>query len=171
MRKASAATWRPSLPMRASSWTAWTSPSSIRSAASAGDRHRPDESGAHLALDRGTMTELNDHLKLLFARAGSLFCECCGKPVRSDSAQSIFEDMQRRAGAAGIRACCCAFRYRCCATSANRRCVNCWPARATAASLNRCARHRRAACKQRTAQAAEEKHGHAQNQGERRQAG
>ena len=34
----------------------------------------------------GTMTELNDHLKLLFARAGSLFCECCGKPVRSDTA-------------------------------------------------------------------------------------
>jgi excinuclease ABC subunit A len=49
----------------------------------------------------GTMTELNDHLKLLFARAGSLFCECCGKPVRSDSAESIFEDMQRRAAAAG----------------------------------------------------------------------
>ncbi|HEY4342436.1 MAG TPA: excinuclease ABC subunit UvrA, partial [Steroidobacteraceae bacterium] len=49
----------------------------------------------------GTMTELNDHLKLLFARGGSLFCECCGKPVRSDSAQSIFEDMQRRAAAAG----------------------------------------------------------------------
>src|ERR1700733_5699489 len=49
----------------------------------------------------GTMTELNDHLKLLFARAGSLFCECCGKPVRSDSTQSILEDMQRRAAAAG----------------------------------------------------------------------
>src|ERR1700734_855108 len=49
----------------------------------------------------GTMTELNDHLKLLFARAGSLFCECCGKPVRSDSAQSILEDMQRRAQEAG----------------------------------------------------------------------
>ncbi|HTC54345.1 MAG TPA: excinuclease ABC subunit UvrA [Steroidobacteraceae bacterium] len=48
----------------------------------------------------GTMTELNDHLKLLFARAGSLFCECCGKPVRSDSAETIFEDMQRRAAAA-----------------------------------------------------------------------
>ncbi len=48
----------------------------------------------------GTMTELNDHLKLLFARAGSLFCECCGKPVRSDSAESILEDMQRRARAA-----------------------------------------------------------------------
>src|ERR1700727_1771783 len=49
----------------------------------------------------GTMTELNDHLKLLFARAGSLFCECCGKPVRSDSAQSIFEDMQERARQSG----------------------------------------------------------------------
>src|SRR3984957_12159832 len=49
----------------------------------------------------GTMTELNDHLKVLFARAGSLFCECCGKPVRSDSAESIFEDMQRRAREAG----------------------------------------------------------------------
>ncbi len=49
----------------------------------------------------GTMTELNDHLKLLFARAGNLFCECCGKPVRSDSAQSIFEDLQHRARDAG----------------------------------------------------------------------
>src|SRR3984885_10517121 len=49
----------------------------------------------------GTMTELNDHLKLLFARAGSLFCECCGKPVRSDSAESILADMQRRAREAG----------------------------------------------------------------------
>jgi excinuclease ABC subunit A len=49
----------------------------------------------------GTMTELNDHLKVLFARAGSLFCECCGKPVRSDTAESILEDMQRRARDAG----------------------------------------------------------------------
>ncbi|HEY1899401.1 MAG TPA: excinuclease ABC subunit UvrA [Steroidobacteraceae bacterium] len=49
----------------------------------------------------GTMTELNDHLKLLFARAGSLFCECCGKPVRSDTAETILADMQQRAAAAG----------------------------------------------------------------------
>src|SRR6185312_4407511 len=33
----------------------------------------------------GTMTELNDHLKLLFARAAALFCQCCGKPVRRDT--------------------------------------------------------------------------------------
>src|SRR5262245_16373248 len=48
----------------------------------------------------GTMTELNDHLKLLFARAGSLFCRCCGKPVRRDTAESIYADMQTRAQAA-----------------------------------------------------------------------
>ena len=34
----------------------------------------------------GTMTELNDHLKLLFARAGRLHCRTCGKPVQRDSA-------------------------------------------------------------------------------------
>jgi len=49
----------------------------------------------------GTMTELNDHLKLLFARAGSLYCDCCGKPVRSDTPESILADMQQRAAAAG----------------------------------------------------------------------
>src|SRR5688572_11215911 len=49
----------------------------------------------------GTMTELNDHLKLLFARAASLFCRNCGKPVRRDTAESIFSDAQTRAAAAG----------------------------------------------------------------------
>ena len=49
----------------------------------------------------GTMTELNDHLKLLFARAGTLFCQCCGKPVRSDTAESIYKDLHTRAQAAG----------------------------------------------------------------------
>src|SRR5512138_2225402 len=49
----------------------------------------------------GTMTELNDHLKLLFARAGALFCRCCGKPVRRDTAESIYKDLQARAQAAG----------------------------------------------------------------------
>jgi excinuclease ABC subunit A len=39
----------------------------------------------------GTMTELNDHLKLLFARAAQLFCRKCGKPVRRDTADSIHE--------------------------------------------------------------------------------
>ena len=42
----------------------------------------------------GTMTELNDHLKLLFARAGQLFdCETA-QPVRHDSADSIYAELQ-----------------------------------------------------------------------------
>src|SRR5688572_8266176 len=49
----------------------------------------------------GTMTELNDHLKLLFARAGALFCECCGQPVKRDTPESIHADMAERARLAG----------------------------------------------------------------------
>ncbi|HXY77087.1 MAG TPA: excinuclease ABC subunit UvrA [Steroidobacteraceae bacterium] len=49
----------------------------------------------------GTMTELNDHLKLLFARAAALFCWRCGKRVRRDSAESIYEDLAARAARAG----------------------------------------------------------------------
>jgi excinuclease ABC subunit A len=37
----------------------------------------------------GTMTELNDHLKLLFARLANLYCKCCGKVVQQDTAASI----------------------------------------------------------------------------------
>jgi len=48
----------------------------------------------------GTMTELNDHLKLLFARAAELFCSRCGRPVRRDTAESIYRDLHERARAA-----------------------------------------------------------------------
>src|SRR5450755_2708617 len=44
----------------------------------------------------GTMTELNDHLKLLFARAAVLHCRGCGRPVRRDTPHSIFEELARR---------------------------------------------------------------------------
>ncbi len=37
----------------------------------------------------GTMTELNDHLKLLFARAAVLHCQSCARPVRRDTSASI----------------------------------------------------------------------------------
>jgi excinuclease ABC subunit A len=49
----------------------------------------------------GTMTELNDHLKLLFARTATLHCECCGRPVRRDTAESIYTDLRGRAQAWG----------------------------------------------------------------------
>ena len=49
----------------------------------------------------GTMTELNDHLKLLFARTAVLHCQRCGQPVRRDSAESIHQELLERAAAAG----------------------------------------------------------------------
>jgi excinuclease ABC subunit A len=42
----------------------------------------------------GTMTELNDHLKLLFARGAKLHCRGCGKPVVRDTAASIFSFLE-----------------------------------------------------------------------------
>jgi excinuclease ABC subunit A len=44
----------------------------------------------------GTMTELNDHLKLLFARAAQLYCRCCAHPVRRDTPQTIYADIAAR---------------------------------------------------------------------------
>src|SRR5216110_73182 len=49
----------------------------------------------------GTMTEINDHLKLLFARAGKLFCRQCARPVRRDTPETIFAEMAQRAAAEG----------------------------------------------------------------------
>src|SRR6202048_136774 len=49
----------------------------------------------------GTMTELNDHLKLLFARAAALFCQGCGRPVRADTGESIYDELRARAQLAG----------------------------------------------------------------------
>ncbi|MGV3680428.1 MAG: excinuclease ABC subunit UvrA [Acidovorax sp.] len=47
----------------------------------------------------GTMTELNDHLKLLFARAGQLFDRETAQPVRHDSPETIYAELQRRCAA------------------------------------------------------------------------
>jgi excinuclease ABC subunit A len=41
----------------------------------------------------GTMTELADYLKLLFARAGRLFCRGCGREVRRDTPESIWAQL------------------------------------------------------------------------------
>jgi excinuclease ABC subunit A len=41
----------------------------------------------------GTMTELNDHLKLLFARAAVLHCQGCGRAVRRDTPASVQEHL------------------------------------------------------------------------------
>src|SRR5512140_1336355 len=43
----------------------------------------------------GTMTEMQDHLKLLFAAIGVAHCRRCGRPVRRDSPDSVCEQLLR----------------------------------------------------------------------------
>ncbi|MDO9359821.1 MAG: excinuclease ABC subunit UvrA, partial [Polaromonas sp.] len=44
----------------------------------------------------GTMTELNDHLKLLYARASQLFDKKTAQPVRHDTPESIYAELMAR---------------------------------------------------------------------------
>lgn len=48
----------------------------------------------------GTMTELNDHLKLLFSRAGNLFDKDTALPVQHDTPETIYAELVRRAAEA-----------------------------------------------------------------------
>ena len=96
------ATSRPSAPTRASSSTAWTArrwtavdgvPPAI-----AIDQTNPVRTSRSTV---GTMTELNDHLKLLFARAGQLFdrqprCRC-----GTTRPETIYADLVARAPSRG----------------------------------------------------------------------
>ncbi|MFA5610730.1 MAG: excinuclease ABC subunit A, partial [Alcaligenes sp.] len=45
----------------------------------------------------GTMTELNDYIKLLYARLGELYCRQCAQPVRRDNADSIAKQIRQLA--------------------------------------------------------------------------
>ncbi len=45
----------------------------------------------------GTMTELNDHLKLLYARVATLHCPGCQRIVERDNPESIWRDARRQA--------------------------------------------------------------------------
>ena len=49
----------------------------------------------------GTMTELNDHLKLLFARAAELFDRQTAQRVRHDSPETIYAELMRRTAVSG----------------------------------------------------------------------
>lgn len=51
----------------------------------------------------GTMTELNDHLKLLYARAANLFDRVTAQPVRHDTPETIYAELQARAAAGDPR--------------------------------------------------------------------
>ncbi len=43
----------------------------------------------------GTMTEIADHLKLLYARGAVLHCRGCGEPVREDTPETIWAALSR----------------------------------------------------------------------------
>src|SRR5215471_7746653 len=49
----------------------------------------------------GTMTELADHLKLLYARASRLYCRQCGRLVARDTPDSIYAAVRVRSESAG----------------------------------------------------------------------
>ncbi|MCX2863024.1 excinuclease ABC subunit UvrA [Paucibacter sp. PLA-PC-4] len=51
----------------------------------------------------GTMTELNDHLKLLYARAAELFDKQTAQGVRHDTAQTIYAELLARTAATDPR--------------------------------------------------------------------
>jgi len=43
----------------------------------------------------GTVTEIHDYLRVLFARIGKLHCTRCGKPVRQQSSQQIVDEIRK----------------------------------------------------------------------------
>jgi excinuclease ABC subunit A len=45
----------------------------------------------------GTMTEICDHMKVLWPHLAQLHCRGCGEPVRKDSPQSVWESLVERA--------------------------------------------------------------------------
>ena len=51
----------------------------------------------------GTVTEIYDYLRLLFAKAGRPFCPSCHKPIKAWSAQGITAEIQARYGGRRLR--------------------------------------------------------------------
>src|SRR5690554_2049386 len=43
----------------------------------------------------GTMTEINDHVKLLFARAAALYCPVCGRRVTRDDPETVCRALEQ----------------------------------------------------------------------------
>jgi excinuclease ABC subunit A len=53
----------------------------------------------------GTMTELNDHVKLLFARAAGLHCRQCAAPVKKETVESIQRQIKQMPPDARMQIC------------------------------------------------------------------
>ena len=52
----------------------------------------------------GTMTEICDHMKLLWPHLAQLHCRKCGRPVRKDAPQQVWQALQQGRGEAGAKA-------------------------------------------------------------------
>src|SRR5881275_2388841 len=50
----------------------------------------------------GTMTEINDYLKLLFPRIAHAFCPTCGREIRPETAKSIADEVVREFGGKNV---------------------------------------------------------------------
>jgi excinuclease ABC subunit A len=50
----------------------------------------------------GTMTEIADHLKLLYARGAVLHCRGCGEPVREDTPETVWAALATIPGGTGV---------------------------------------------------------------------
>ena len=50
----------------------------------------------------GTMTEVTDYVKLLFHRMGVLHCPACDRPVRPETAQEVWRDLEQLPSGADI---------------------------------------------------------------------
>ena len=80
--------------MRGSSWARWRSPTSTRSTAS-----RPaisiDQKGAsrNPRSTVGTVTEVYDYLRLLFARIGRMHCPVCGREIARQTVEQIVDQL------------------------------------------------------------------------------
>jgi excinuclease UvrABC ATPase subunit len=77
----------------------------------------------------GTMTELNDYIKLVYARLSHLHCPGCQREVRRDTTQSILADLYNMWQP--IRACTSACRSQCRITSLSKKWCNGWLSKVT----------------------------------------
>lgn len=44
----------------------------------------------------GTLTEIDDYLRLLMAKVGTVFCYACGKPLKPKTTEQIVNDIKAR---------------------------------------------------------------------------
>lgn len=109
MRKGSGAMWRRFRRIRGSSLSGWTSrriPSRIPPAIAIEQVNNMRSTRSTV----GTITEINDYLKMLFPRLAEATCPSCHRPVRPESPESILNELINAHAESRLSFC---FRWRC----------------------------------------------------------